>query len=383
MGKHLILAGAGHAHLTILTHISEFIAAGCRVTVINDSPYHYYSGMGPGALGGIYKPEEIRFNVKKLSESHGARFISGIITSIQPEENKITLNDLSSLNYDIISFNTGSEIDPGNLSPNEENIFTVKPIANLITARSRILEALKQGPVNVAVAGGGAAGCEIAGNLRNLQCQNKNSAPLNIRLLTRGLILSHFAPNVRRKTLRHFYKNRITCDEHRSIQDYRQKILTLDNQSEWPCDFLFIATGVRPHTLFAPISPGEIHPNGLAVNAFLQSPQHPNIFGGGDCIRFLPRPLAKAGVHAVRQNPILLHNLRAALCNQPLIPYLPQKSFLLILNLGAGKALFIRNSISCYGWLALKIKDHIDRKFMDMFQLCDETKESPELPPSG
>jgi len=33
---------------------------GHRVTVIMPSSYQYYSGMGPGMLSGIYRPQEVR-----------------------------------------------------------------------------------------------------------------------------------------------------------------------------------------------------------------------------------------------------------------------------------------------------------------------------------
>jgi hypothetical protein len=55
MGKHLVIVGAGHAHLTVLKNLKKFKEAGHRVTVVSSSPMHYYSGMGPGMLSGIYR----------------------------------------------------------------------------------------------------------------------------------------------------------------------------------------------------------------------------------------------------------------------------------------------------------------------------------------
>ena len=52
---------------------------------------------------------------------------------------------------------------------------------------------------------------------------------------------------------------------------------------------------------------------GLRVNEYLQSVDHPEVFGGGDCIYFEDRPMDKVGVYAVRENPVLYHNLKAAL----------------------------------------------------------------------
>jgi NADH dehydrogenase FAD-containing subunit len=56
MGNHLVLVGGGHAHLTVLLHLSDYVQGGHRVTLVGPSPYHYYSGMGPGMLSGIYPP---------------------------------------------------------------------------------------------------------------------------------------------------------------------------------------------------------------------------------------------------------------------------------------------------------------------------------------
>jgi len=77
MGKHLIFVGGGHAHLTALKNLSKFRELGHDVTLISPSPYHYYSGMGPGMLSGIYHPWEVRFHIKKLAEDRGATFIKG------------------------------------------------------------------------------------------------------------------------------------------------------------------------------------------------------------------------------------------------------------------------------------------------------------------
>ena len=86
MGKQLVIVGAGHAHLTILKNLQEFTDAGHEVTVVSSSSLHYYSGMGPGMLSGIYRPEEIRFNVKKMSEDRGAVFIEDKVVKIHPQK---------------------------------------------------------------------------------------------------------------------------------------------------------------------------------------------------------------------------------------------------------------------------------------------------------
>jgi NADH dehydrogenase FAD-containing subunit len=101
---------------------------------------------------------------------------------------------------------------------------------------------------------------------------------------------------------------------------------------------------------------------------------HPEVFGGGDCIAFQPRPLARVGVYAVRQNPILHHNLLAALEGGALEPFVPQQDYLLILNMGDGTGILNRGRLTFAGWPAFWLKHVIDDRFMRRFQLSNERR---------
>jgi len=74
-GRRLVFIGAGHAHLTAITNLALYLEKDHKVTVISSGSYHYYSGMSPGMLSGLYTPQEIRFNVKRLTETRGGEFI--------------------------------------------------------------------------------------------------------------------------------------------------------------------------------------------------------------------------------------------------------------------------------------------------------------------
>ena len=140
-------------------------------------------------------------------------------------------------------------------------------------------------------------------------------------------------------------------------------------------DLVLLAWGIRPSRLFRE-SGIQIGPDGgLLVNTYLQSVANPEIFGGGDCIRFEKQPLDKVGVYAVRQNPILYHNLMAALERRNLQAFRPQDRYLLIYNLGNGTGIFYRGRWVLKGRLIFYLKDYIDRKFMRNFQVSGETAE--------
>ena len=110
MPKHLVFVGGGHAHLTALMDLQDTVRAGHRVTLIGPSPYHYYSGMGPGLLSGIYRPAEARFHVKKMAEDRGATFIEDHVVLVDPVRRTLVLGSGAEVRYDAVSFNTGSEV---------------------------------------------------------------------------------------------------------------------------------------------------------------------------------------------------------------------------------------------------------------------------------
>ena len=136
-------------------------------------------------------------------------------------------------------------------------------------------------------------------------------------------------------------------------------------------DMIFLTTGVRPRPIFQP-SGFETGPDGgLLVNEYLQCPKYPEVFGGGDCVYFKPMPLDKVGVFAVRQNPILYENLVASLEGGELTKFDPGGAYLLIYNLGANEGILHKYGIIFGGSLAFKIKDYIDRKFIERFMPAD------------
>ena len=96
------------------------------------------------------------------------------------------------------------------------------------------------------------------------------------------------------------------------------------------------------------------------------------VSGGGDSIAFRGEPLTKLGVFAIRQGPILHHNLQAVIKGEPLQTFHPQPVFLYILNLGTYEGLAIWGPLVWEGANAWKLKDYIDRKFMKLYQYPED-----------
>lgn len=384
MGKDLVFVGAGHAHLTALTRIVDYLSRGHRVTLINPSSYTYYSGMGPGLLSGIYHPREARFNVRNMAEYRGADFIEDIVSAIDVGRRRLVLKGGQIVPYDIASFNAGSEVVIDPLWSLNSRIIPVKPVINLYEARCSILAEASGKNLRLVVAGGGPAGVEVAANLWRLLHDNRRSG--QIVLVAGRRLLEGCPPRARLLAKNSLEKRGIEVMEANRVQEVSESCLGLSGHQTLDYDYAFMALGVRPSDIFRR-SGLRVAPDGsLPVNGFLQSTDYPELFGGGDCICPEGSKPARVGVHAVRQSPVLHHNLLAALDGGEMKVYIPQQDYMLILNMGDGKAILFKRGRTWSGRAPFLLKDFIDRRFVAKFRFippaCPSDNQSRDAGPA-
>ncbi len=369
-GRHLVLVGGGHAHLETLKRVGALVNRGHRVTLISPDPCHYYSGMGPGLLSGIYSPREARFHIAKMVEDRGGTFIEGRVVRVIPEERTLVLESGERVGYERVSFNVGSEV-PSELARTASLPFIpVKPIHRLLEARRLILERAWREPLRIAVLGGGPAGVEVAANLWRLA--HKGRKPLRIHLIAGGSILRGWPPRARRVALRSLSAKSIDVREGVRVDWVDDRSLGLSDGTVIPCDWAFAALGVRPPSLFRESGLPVADDGSLLVDRFLRCVGHPEMFGGGDCVHVEGTDLAKVGVHAVGQGQVLGDNLPAALDGRRLRPFVPKRRYMLVLNMGDGRGILSKWGLVWEGRWAFLMKDYVDRRFMRAYQVSGE-----------
>jgi NADH dehydrogenase FAD-containing subunit len=418
MGKRLVLLGGGHAHMYTLAHASAFVEQAHDVVLVSPSPYHYYSGMAPGALGGIYEAPEIRFDIRAMVEDAGGRFLRDRAARIDASRRSVHLESGEELSYDVLSCNVGSDVDVSGLEIDGDRCYTVKPVEQVIAARRDILRMLEtprssgeqrspgqherpaRGPaqgghIRVAVIGGGPAAVEIAGNLERLaaarrarsgsrRSRNRRTAahharaPLHIGLYASGELLRGFPARMQRRAEASLSERGIEIHTHVRVVRVASTYIDLGDGTREPADVSLLCTGVRPPGLFAASGLPLGGDGGMLVNEYLQSTAHPEIFGGGDCISFEPRALSRAGVYAVRENRPLFDNLGAALADHwdAARPFDPGGRYLIALNMGDGTGLAEKLGMVFDGRLAFRLKDRLDRAFMKRFQVPERSQET-------
>jgi NADH dehydrogenase FAD-containing subunit len=355
-------------------NIDQLTARGHQVTLVSPSPYHYYSGMGPGIIGGFYDPSQARFHVGKMAEERGAEFIQDTAVRIDPHGKSILLKSGQYISYDVASFNIGSDVQLAPLVKSADNVIPVKPVLNLYKARTSLLREIRRRPLEIVVIGGGSAGVEISANLWRLFRDEPNRA--TITLVAGGELLRHAPERVRQLAQDSLLKKNIRILTGVRGKHTEMGVVTLSDGTRLSYDFVFIATGIKPSTLFKDSNLPTGVDGGMLVNYYLQSTTHPDLFGGGDCISLEGSPLAKVGVYAVRQNPVLFYNLAASLEETPLQSFEPGPAYMLILNMGDRRGILWKKSLTLDGRLSFFLKDFIDRRFMKKYQVSGERSES-------
>ncbi len=357
--------------MVTLAHLRVFIEKGHKVTVIGPSPYHYYSGMGPGMLGRTYAPDDIRFFTQHVVEKQGGTFILGKAVRVDPKEKKLILESGETVPYDVLSFNVGSYVPENSIMGTARDVFTVKPIEKLIDAQARILELASRKKITIGIVGGGPSAAEIAGNAWRLTQDFGKNKP-RIRIFAGKDFMSRFPDDVKKRISRSLKRRGIDILESGYVEKIKTGEIMLESGQSYDTDAVFLAVGVKPSPIFKASDLPTGPDGGLLVNQYLQSTAYSEIFGGGDCIYFRKQPLDKVGVYAVRENPILYHNLMASMEEKELKSFDPGGDYLLIFNMGDNTGVLSKKGIVFNGRLAFKIKDYIDRKFMNKFQQIEK-----------
>ncbi|TNF62540.1 MAG: pyridine nucleotide-disulfide oxidoreductase [Burkholderiales bacterium] len=378
--KKLLLLGAGHAHVHVLSRLAQHHPADLDVTVLTPYDFQTYSGMTPGFVAGHYTETDCQIPLAPLIRAAGARWVAGRCIGLDAQARKVRVGTHpnqtgtpSVLTYDLLSVDTGAVIDRERLEEEmpgaAQHALMVRPIEAFARLWPDVVALARRQSVSVAVIGAGAAGIELLLAICH-RLQAKGMPVSRFTLLTGGgAVGANYPPGVQRRILRQLRKRGVTVlnDACVGVEPGR---LHLGSGATLACDVPVLAIGTHaPPWLRG--SGLELSGSGhLLVNAFQQSTSHPEVFAAGDVCTRADRPHPKSGVYAVRAGPALATNLFAAHEGQALTPHHPPERTLNLLSCGTGHAIASWGPLHAEGGWAWRWKDRIDRAFMARYTLA-------------
>lgn len=374
--RDLVLVGGGHAHALVLKAWGMNPLPGARLTVINPGPTAPYTGMLPGHVAGHYGRDDLEIDLVHLCRHAGARLILSEATGIDRIARKIAVERREAVAYDVASIDIGitAKMD---LPGFAEHAVGAKPLDVFASRWREFLGQVRNGKraSNIAVIGGGVAGCELAMAMAHALAQT--GAVPQVTVIEAGPEISGVGPRARVKLLAAMADLGIELCLDAQIERIEADQVLLQGRDPVVAQFCVGAAGAFAHDWIAqtdlPQTKGFIE-----VSPDLRVTGDDALFAVGDCAHmpFAPRP--KAGVFAVRAAPILHANLRAVLSGGQTRPFKPQKNYLKLISLGGQSAMAEKYGFALAGPLLWRWKDRIDRAFMDSLKDLPLMRMPPE-----
>lgn len=363
--QHILLVGGGHAMLHTLRHIRKKVPPTIHISLINDHPFLYYSGMVPEYLGGVYREEEIRIDLKRWCELFGINWIQGKVTTLNAAERWVELEDTRQIQADILAFDVGSVTPVSELN---RGMMVTKPLHRI----THLLSTLQQMTATrtfqpLAIVGAGAAGVEIALNLAHRLQKEGLSEHIPIQIFEeKDRVLSRFDQKLS--------ESAHTALMHAGVQIYlNTKPLPIGphqmkmNNTTQEYGAVLWATGTVAPAFF--LNSGlSTHPNGFVyTDHYLIAKNYPNILVAGDSALVEGyETIERIGVHAVKQGPIVLATLQALIFGKkPSKPFKPYAISPIIISSGTDQAWWVTSSFWFKHKWALGLKHYVDRTWIN------------------
>lgn len=373
--RDIVLVGAGHTNMHIVRMWRMSPLPETRLTLISPFSRATYSGMLPGTLAGLYQPAEMEIDLWRFAAPSGVRLIIDEALRIDARRQRVHFRDRAPIRFDVASVGVGSVPAGGDRWSDVAGCLLIKPMATFrqrLATRLADLQRAGRGssadsPVRVVVAGAGAAGIEICLCLEAVLRHQKVAA--HVTLVDSGeSILRGYLPGTVKRVAGALKRRGIEVRSSVRVVDIDSQQLQLSDATSLPSDLVVWATSASPSALIQSTELPKADDGFLAVDLTLRSTSGLPVFAVGDSASLIDSPVAKSGVYAVREGPILWENLQRFLRNEPLQPYVPQPGFLSLLADGEGGAFLNYKRLAASGRWCWRYKDHIDRRFMRMYQ---------------
>ena len=364
------MVGGGHSHALALRMLAMKPIDGLRISLVSPASHTPYSGMLPGLVAGHYTFEQTHIDLARLCQWAGVRFISAEVTALDAAARRLSLAGRPPIDYDLVSIDIGSQPELDSVPGARAHAIPVKPVAGLWqrwqALHGRVCARATAEDYRIAVVGGGAGSVELAMAMANRLAGN----PPGIDLWCGGAqILQNYNGRARAAVMAALQRQDITVHLNARVERVEEACLVMADGSRPIYDDLFWCTGAAAAPWIAASGLPTDATGFLTVRDTLQSLADERVFAAGDIATQVNYPRPKAGVYAVRQGPVLAHNLRALLLNKPLREHRPQQRFLSLVSLGDKQATADKGPFSATGQWVWRWKDRIDRAFMSRFEI--------------
>ena len=352
--KHLVLVGAGRAHLQLMRALAKHGAANLRLTLVAPQPYYIVPALLPAYISGQCDIGALCRPIDTLVELSGAAFAPAHVVALDATGRRVQLSSGDALHYDVLCVNEEAAFErdliehyiPGA----RRNAMFVRPYTTFLQLWPQVQAMAQARPVQFALIGNDALAVELAMALTWVLSQLHGG---RVTLVAgEGELLAGHSPVLRRRVLARLRALNITVLPEHCVR-IDNGAVHLSGGGVLVCDApLFALASPQPHWLIeAGLQRDE---NGLLVlNERLQSESHRQIF-------VVPENAP------LEIGPTLEANMRCALDGGQLRAMPRKGEWLQLLDSGGGEA------IAAFGPMSLEGSGVWRYKMRRESRRCDE-----------
>lgn len=348
--NHLVLLGAGRAHLQVLKGLARQSASDLSVTLVAPTPYYIERAMLPGYVAGHYTLDDIRVPLDALVEASGAAFVPAHVLALDPATRRVQLSSGDALPYDVLSIDIEpvaerERIEAAMPGARSHALFT-HPHESFVQLWPQLLALAQQRALQVAVIADDLPGIELAMAAAHVLAQPHGS---RVTLVAGDApLLPGQSPALQRRLQGRLQALGITVLHDQCVGIGRDS-LQLASGASLQCDAPLLASGAGVPAWLLQSGLQTDEAGTLQLNERLQSDSHRQVF------------VVPAGAPA-EAGPVLEGNLRTALAGGAFrkAPLAPPR--LHVLDCGPGHAVAVWGPLGLEGREVWHWKERRDRR---------------------
>lgn len=389
--KHLLLLGAGEAHLQVLAQLAKHKPPNLDVTLVTPWSYKTNPALARGYVAGQYALSACQIDLEPLLQRAGVRWISARCNGLDADTSSVMLDYGAAgvtvsgqrtsgavarpamLTYDLLSIDTGTELERHRVDtvlPGAAKYAVMhKPTEQFVNRWGQFLNQAKSHsgtPLTVCVIGAETAGLELCFAIeRGL---SEAGIPHRVHLVGQGRPLGANYPVSTRKRVITWLQNRQIIWHNAVCTRIHPHHIDLSEGPEISSQLVVVTTGEHTPDWLAHTGLARDGNGRILVNTHLQSTRYPKVFAAG-CVAAKIGHLSQAGhrIDGEQAGPTLSLNLLASLSDQPLNPLETTSQKVRFLNCGGEHAIACWGRFSAEGRWVWRWKHRQDRMHMAQY----------------
>ncbi len=349
MATNIVILGGGFAGVTAARELERHAPADAHITLVSRENFQLFTPMLPEVATGTL---DMRAIVQPLRVAlKRAEVVVGEVSAVDVASRTVTIDlgvtgSQTTLSYDHLVFAVGSESSTHGIPGIAEHAFLLKTLPDAAKLRARVGGAFEAAAAShdrverdrwlrFVIVGGGFTGVEAGGELAAYLKRLHRYYPTlhdltpEIVIVESGKrLLEHLAPTFGKRAAASLHRRNIRIELGEDVASADADGLTLKSGKRFDSHTIVWTAGEKPAPLLRATGLQTSEHGALIVGSDFAVPGVAGIWGIGDCARIPKRgggdvsPLAQ---NAVREGPLLAHNIVASLAGKPLKPftYLP------------------------------------------------------------